>query len=196
STAPTGERPVDGKNAKTGIASGFPKTQQGAQSAAANYAVALGSAEILNKERRHEIVPQIFTRTSVKGIQRKLDQAYSADMLHGLGLDANGKAEEGLTYVSRTVPIGTKTTVFSNTKATVEAWCTGVFGTAGEGSKTPVTNDWFTMTLTLRWEGSDWKVESFSQKNGPAPVNNDRTASTADEIAQAVEQYGGFTYAR
>ena len=39
-TAPTGEKPV--KGGKGGIASGFAQSEQGAESAAANYAVALG----------------------------------------------------------------------------------------------------------------------------------------------------------
>ena len=43
-TAPTGTKPVTGKNGS--IATGFAKTEQGAQSAAANYAVAL-------HQRRH-----------------------------------------------------------------------------------------------------------------------------------------------
>jgi hypothetical protein len=195
-TAPTGDRPVDGKNAVTGIASGFAKSEQGAQSAAANYAVALTSADILKPERRHETVPQIFTRDRVSGLQTRLDKAYSKDFLEKLGLDKDGNAATGMTYISRAAPIGTKTTVYADTAATVEVWCTGVFGTAGEGSKDPVANDWFTMTLKMRWADKDWKVASFSQKDGPAPVNSDRTASTADEIAKAVQQYGGFTYAR
>ncbi|MEU8828636.1 hypothetical protein [Streptomyces sp. NPDC048636] len=195
-TAPTGQRPVEGKNSVTGIASGFPKTEQGAQSAAANYAVALGSADMFNRERRHELVPQIFTSAAAGSLQTKLDKAYSADSLERIGLDTDGKAPEGMTYVSRTAPIGTKVRKFAATAATVEVWCTGVFGTAGEGSKNPVTNDWFTLTLKLRWVDNDWKAEGYRQKDGPAPVNSDRTASTADEIAKAVEQYGGFTYAR
>ncbi|MET7906005.1 hypothetical protein ABZS86_32910 [Streptomyces sp. NPDC005355] len=195
-TAPTGRRPVEGKNTTTGIASGFAKSQQGAQSAAANYAVALGSADMFNRERRHRIVPQIFTSAAAGPLQTKLDKAYSAASLEKIGLDANGKAANGMTYVSRTAPLGTKIGKFAGTTATVEVWCTGVFGTAGEGSKNPVTNDWFTLTLKLRWVNNDWKAEGYSQKDGPAPVNSDRTASTADEIAKAVEQYGGFTYAR
>ncbi|MEU8875021.1 hypothetical protein AB0D24_28540 [Streptomyces javensis] len=195
-TAPTGERPVDGKNATTDIASGFAKSEQGAQSAAANYAVALGSADMYNRDRRHELVPQIFTDAAADRLQTRLDKAYSAASLERIGLDANGKAADGMTYVSRTAPLGTKVGKFSGTSATIAVWCTGVFGTAGEGSKNPVTNDWFTLTLKLRWVNNDWKAESYSQKAGPAPVNSDRTASTADEIAKAVEQYGGFTYAR
>lgn len=196
STAPTGERPVKGKDTTTGIATGFPRTEQGAQSAAANYAVALGSAEMYNRERRREIVPLIFASNAVARMQSELDRAYTKDSLAELGLDENGKAPKGQTYVSRTAPVGTKITEYANTTATVEVWCTGAFGTAGEGSKTPVANDWFTTTLKLRWSNNDWKVDSFAQKNGPAPVNADRTASTAEEITKAVEEYGGFTYAR
>ncbi|GAA1180417.1 hypothetical protein [Streptomyces rhizosphaericus] len=195
-TAPTGERPVDGKNATTDIASGFAKSEQGAQSAAANYAVALASADMTKADSRHQLVSQIFTSDRVNGLQKKLDRAYSKSFLEKLGLDANGNAGDGMTYVSRAAPIGTKTTTSTDTAATVEVWCTGVFGTAGEGSKNPVANDWFTMTVKLRWVNKDWKVESYSQKDGPAPVNSDNTASTADEIAKAVQQYGGFTYAR
>ncbi|MCP9212180.1 hypothetical protein [Streptomyces cucumeris] len=195
-TAPSGERPVEGKNSVTGIASGFPKTEQGAQSAAANYAVALTSADMLKRDARHELVPEIFTSGRASELQRKLDKAYSIASLEKIGLNADGEAPEGMTYVSRSAPIGTKVSKFATTAATVEVWCTGVFGTAGEGSKTPVTNDWFTMTLKLRWVGGDWRAESFSQKDGPAPINSDRAASSADEIAKAVEQYGGFTYAR
>ncbi|MBI0320295.1 hypothetical protein JBF12_46615, partial [Streptomyces javensis] len=178
-------------NATTDIASGFAKSEQGAQSAAANYAVALGSADMYNRDRRHELVPQIFTDAAADRLQTRLDKAYSAASLERIGLDANGKAADGMTYVSRTAPLGTKVGKFSGTSATVAVWCTGVFGTAGEGSKNPVTNDWFTLTLKLRWVNNDWKAESYSQKAGPAPVNSDRTASTADEIAKAVEQYGG-----
>ncbi|MDQ0942424.1 hypothetical protein [Streptomyces sp. V1I1] len=193
-TAATGVRPVTGKNGE--IPSGFAKDEQGAQSAAANYAVALVSAEILKPDRRREIVRQLFVTAKVGELEARLDQAYNKEFLGKIGLDAKGDAPAGLTYVSRTAPVGTKVTEYTNTSATVEVWCTGVFGTAGVSSTNPVSNDWFTMTLKLQWADGGWKVESFSQKDGPAPVNADRTASTADEIAKAVEQYGGFTYAR
>ncbi|MEV5242880.1 hypothetical protein AB0K89_27785 [Streptomyces cinnamoneus] len=193
-TAPSGVKPVDGKTG--GIASGFAHSEQGAQSAAANFAVALVSADILKPEKRHQIVPQVFVSDKVAELQSKLDGAYSKDFLAKLGLNEKGEAAKGLTYVSRTAPVGTKATSYSDASASVEVWCTGVFGTAGASSTNPVANDWFTMTLTLRWVDNDWKAESFSQKDGPAPVNSDRTASSADEITKAVEQYGGFTYAR
>lgn len=194
STAATGTKPVTGKNGE--IASGFAHDQQGAQSAAANYAVALVSADILKPAQRAQIVRRVFVTGRVDELETKFDQAYSKEFLDKVGLDENGNASEGMTYVSRTAPVGTKVALFTDSSATVEVWCTGVFGTAGVGSTNPVSNDWFTMTLKLQWEGGDWKVDSFSQKDGPAPVNTDRTASNADEIAKAVGEYGGFTYAR
>ncbi|MFE9013627.1 hypothetical protein [Streptomyces cyaneofuscatus] len=193
-TAATGTKPVQGKNGT--IASGFAQDEQGAQSAAANYSVALISAEILKPDQRTEIVRRIFTSDKADELKVRFDQAYDKEFLDKIGLDAEGNAAAGLTYVSRTAPVGTKVTEYSAATATVEVWCTGVFGTAGVSSTNPVSNDWFTMTLKLRWADEDWKVESFAQKDGPAPVNTDRTASNADEIAKAVEEFGGFTYAR
>ncbi|WP_206314885.1 hypothetical protein, partial [Streptomyces coryli] len=193
-TAPSGERPVEGKNG--GIPAGFAKTEQGAQSAAANYAVVLVSGDILKRDKRHEIIDRLFVPSKVDALQGKFDKTYSKSLLDKLGLNENGQAPKGMTYISRTSPMGTKVTDFSGTAATLEVWCTGIYGTAGERSTNPVTSDWFTLNLKLRWDNGDWKVESFSQKAGPTPVNGDQRASAADEMAKAVEEYGGFTYAR
>jgi hypothetical protein len=194
-TAPSGKRPVQSKSA-AGIPSGFAQDQEGAESAAANYAVVLVSADILKPARRPEIIRQVFDAGRVSELERNLDQAYDKAFLDKVGLDENGNAPKGSTYVSRTMPVGTKVTDYGGSTATVEVWCTGVYGMTGEGSENPVTSDWFTMTLQLRWTDGDWKVDSFSQKEGPAPVNGDNRVSTSDDISKAVEEFGGFTYAR
>jgi hypothetical protein len=178
------------------VNSGYAHDEQGAQSAAANYAVTLVSADILKPDRRAEILRQVFVTDQQGALEDKFNQAYSKDFLRNIGLDENGTAAKGSTYVSRTMPIGTKVTRYSDTAATVEVWCTGVFGTAGEDSTNPVTSDWFTLALELRWADNDWKVESFAQKDGPAPVPGDNQASSADEMSKAVQEFGGFTYAR
>ncbi|MPY64828.1 hypothetical protein [Streptomyces spongiae] len=193
-TAPSGKEPVGTKSA--GIPSGFAHSEQGVESAAANYTAALVSADILKPTRRTEIVRQVFAADKVSALQRNLDQVYDKAFLDKVGLDENGDAPKGDLYVSRTMPVGARTTDYSDRTATVEVWCTGVYGMTGESSDNPVTSDWFTMTLKLRWTDGDWKVDSFSQKEGPAPVNGDNRVSTSDEISKAVEEYGGFTYAR
>ncbi|MGA5794369.1 hypothetical protein ACPC27_07670 [Streptomyces cellulosae] len=193
-TAPTGEKPVTA--GASGLPAGFAHDRQGAESAAANYAVALVSADILKPDRRAEIVRQVFVADKQASLEDRFDKAYSKEFLSSIGLDENGNAAPGETYVSRTMPIGTKVTGYSDTETRVDVWCSGVFGTAGEKTTNPVTSDWFTMTLQLRWADGDWKVDSFAQKDGPAPVPGDDKASTAEEMAKAVQEYGGFTYAR
>ncbi|WP_129308245.1 hypothetical protein [Streptomyces sp. L2] len=193
-TAATGTRPVETKSG--GIPSGFAQSGQGAQSAAANYAVVLVSADILKPVWRNEVIKQVFVADKQAALVDKFNKAYDKQFLSSIGLDQNGNAPAGDTYVSRTAPLGTKLMGYSDSAATVEVWCTGVFGTAGENTTNPVTSDWFTMTLQLRWADGDWKVDSFSQKDGPAPVPGDDKASSADQMAKAVQEFGGFTYAR
>lgn len=193
-TTPTGTRPVTGRNGT--LPTGFARDEQGAQSAAANYAVALGSVDMFQRGPRESIVRATHDPAVADTLVRSLDDSYSAGFLATIGLDANGTAPTGLTFVSRTIPVGTKIKDFSGDTATVEVWSTGLVGLAGEGSTKPVTSTWFTITEKLRWVGDDWKIVSSEQAEGPTPVNGDNRASLADEIAKAVEGYGGFTYAR
>ncbi|WP_327245195.1 hypothetical protein [Streptomyces sp. NBC_01320] len=193
-TAATGTKPVTGKNGT--IASGFAHDEQGAQSAATNYAVALGSADMFNAAARRGILQATHDPAVVDRLQADMDKAYSANLFTNVGLNEDGSTPSGLTFVSRTVPVGTKVTKQTGDTATVEVWCTGLVGMAGQGSTKPVTETWFTITENLKWVGNDWKIESSNQTEGPTPVSGDNRASTADDIAGAVEQYGGFTYAR
>ncbi|RLV68257.1 integral membrane protein [Streptomyces sp. CBMAI 2042] len=193
-TAATGTKPVQGKNGT--IASGFAQDEQGAQSAAANYAVALGSAEMFDKTKRNSILNAVIAPSSMDRFRDTLDKAYSADFFANVGLNEDGSTPEGFTFISRTAPLGTKVTEATADQVTVEVWCTGLIGLAGEGSTKPVTDGWFTITMELAWINGDWKAVTHSQKDGPAPVGGDTRASSAEEIADAVNGFGGFTYAR
>lgn len=195
STAASGVNPVQGKTA--GIATGFPQTEQGVQSAAANYVVALGSDGMYNQTRRHEIVNTVYAPDVAAARQGDLDRAYSgAEFLSRIGLKPDGTAPAGLTFISRFNPVGSKVEAYGSGAATVSVWYSALFGLAGEGSKNPVSEGWYTNTFQLKWVGNDWKVTDFTQKDGPAPVGRDQAAATAKDMADAVEQYGGFTYAR
>ncbi|MFJ7149307.1 hypothetical protein ACIQVT_14070 [Streptomyces sp. NPDC100445] len=193
-TAPTGTHPVGTRTA--GIPSGFPRTEQGAQSAAANYASVLGSDGMFNASRRHEIVQTIADPSTVSRLQAGFDADYSASFLRKVGLDDNGTAPKGSTFVNRTVPVGTKTTALSERAATVEVWCNGLFGLADDASTNPVTSNWFTVTMKLSWDSGDWKVRETTQRTGPTPVAGDNPVSGAGDISRAVQEFGGFTYAR
>ncbi|MEU3887632.1 hypothetical protein [Streptomyces sp. NPDC029041] len=194
-TAPTGQQPV---KSKTGdIATGYAHTEQGAQSAATNYGIALGSADMYNLEKRHAIVNTVYAPDVATAQLPAFDQVYSKEsFLEKLGLTKDGAAPSGQTFVSRVVPVGTKVTSYNGSTASVALWYTSLFGLSGEGSTNPVTESWYTTTYQLKWVDGDWKLTDFSQKEGPVPVGRDQRASTAEDMSKAVEEYGGFTYAR
>ncbi|MBD0688908.1 hypothetical protein [Streptomyces sp. CBMA123] len=192
--APSGDQPVG--TTANGIASGFPHSDQGAQSAAANYAVAIGSADMFRTDSRHTIVATIADPGSAGALQSRLDQGFSPETAARFGVDAQGRPPKGLTFVSRTIPVGTRTNGYTPESVKVDVWCTGLFGLAGERSTKPVSEEWFTLNLSLRWTGTDWKLTDYSRAAGPAPIPPDQQAATAEEITGAVEQFGGFRYAR
>ncbi|QIY96839.1 hypothetical protein HEP87_26045 [Streptomyces sp. S1D4-11] len=194
-TAPSGQRPVDTNTG--GIPTGYRHDVQGAQSAATNYGVALGSTGMFDTNQRHAIVNTVYAPEVAAARQSDLDSAYSSEkFLTNIGLTKDGRAPAGQTFVSRIIPVGTKVTSSSTDSATVELWYTSLFGLSGNGSTNPVSESWFTTTYQLKWISGDWKVADFSQKDGPVPVGRDQKASTADDMTKAVEEYGGFTYAR
>ncbi|BCL29096.1 hypothetical protein ACFFS2_40235 [Streptomyces aurantiacus] len=193
-TAASGEQPVQTESG--GIPSGFAQDEQGAQSAAANYAVALGSTGMFRNDRRHEIVATVYTPAAAAKLQGPMDKAYSERFLGELGLDSEGNAPKGSTFVSRTVPLGSDVQKYSDSSAKVSVWYMGLIGMSGPNSTDPVRSSWKTWTLDLQWSGGDWKVVKDTQKDGPAPVPGDDQAASSDEISKAIEEYGGFTYAR
>jgi hypothetical protein len=194
STAASGDKPVTSKSA--GVPTGYAHNEQGAQSAAANYAAALGSDGMFNADKRHEIVRTLADPSTLDALQAGFDRDYSAALLDKIGLDEDGGAPSGSTFVNRTLPVGTKVTAGSADAATVQVWCNSLFGLTGDTSTNPVTSGWFTLTVKLNWAEDDWKVLGTSQKSGPTPVNGDNPVSGSDEIGKAVDEFGGFTYAR
>ncbi|MET7609791.1 hypothetical protein ABZX97_01620 [Streptomyces seoulensis] len=193
-TAPSGTKPV--KTEDTGVPAGFAHTEQGAQSAASNYAVALGSTNMFKRDDRHALLKALYTPAAAASLQAPMDKAYSSQLLARMGLDAQGDPPKNSTFVSRVVPIGTTVRAYADDKAKVALWYTGLIGMAGNGSTDPVTSSWKTWTFDLEWSGGDWKIAADTQKDGPAPVPGDDKAATTDEISKATEEYGGFTYAR
>ncbi|HEY8983390.1 MAG TPA: hypothetical protein VIU15_27900 [Streptomyces sp.] len=194
STAATGTKPVQNKTGS--LPTGYAHDRQGVQSAAANYAVALGSTAMFKKSTRDDVVRTVYTPAEAARLVPALDGAYSADFLAKTGLDANGNPPQGNTFVSRTVPIGTTVSAYADTTATVAVWSMGLIGMSGTNSTDPVSSSWSTWTFQLQWTDGDWKVASQNQTSGPAPVPGDNKAASSDEISKAIEEYGGFTYAR
>ncbi len=191
-TAPTGTQPVT--TTQNGIATGYPHTDEGAQSAAVNYADALGSSDMYASTKRHAIVTTITTPGASARLQSTLDSQYT-ELNKTLGLK-DGVAPAGLTFVSRPLPVGTKLDSYGGDAATVEVWSDQLGGLAGTGSTKPVTEYWYTLTMHLQWSGNDWKIASYTSVDGPAPISGNQQASSAQSLSAAVNQFGGLRYAR
>ncbi|MFB7506204.1 hypothetical protein [Streptomyces broussonetiae] len=193
-TTASGTEPVQTKS--SGVPTGFAHTEQGAQSAASNYAVALGSTSMFNQDSRNRLLHLLYTSDAATRLQGQMDQAYSADFLANMGLDASGNPPKDSTFVSRVIPVGTTVRNYTANGTEIAVWYVGLIGMSGSSSTDPVTSSWKTWTFDLQWSGDDWKITSDTQKDGPAPVPGDDKAATSDEISKAIEEYGGFTYAR
>ncbi|MBB1255650.1 hypothetical protein H3146_20150 [Streptomyces sp. OF3] len=194
-TAPTGVKPVG--SGADGIPAGFARTEQGAQSAAANYVVLLGGDGMYDDGRRARIIDAVYSPKVAAKRRDDINKVYGdSGFLGRIGLKEDGSAPRGMTFVSRVSPVGTNTLAFDDRTAKVEVWYSALFGLAGKDSENPVTEAWYTNTFDLEWVGGDWKIVDFEQVDGPAPVGRDQRASSAEEMADAVERFGGFTYAR
>ncbi|EME96618.1 hypothetical protein J7W19_18315 [Streptomyces mobaraensis NBRC 13819 = DSM 40847] len=194
-TAPSGVKPVEEKNG--GIPSGFAHDEQGVQSAAANFAVALNSTDMYKSDSRLRILDAVYTPDVAEKRRGPLDKLYADEaFLKRIGLDSNANPPKGMTFISRANPVGTRIVKYEGDRASVAVWYSALFGIAGEGSKTPVAESWYTNTFEFSWTGKDWKITDFTQKDGPAPVGRDQTASSAEEMSDAVKGFGGLTYAR
>ncbi|WP_424212581.1 hypothetical protein ACN20G_11065 [Streptomyces sp. BI20] len=193
-TAASGVPPVNTPPGE--LPRGFARTRQGAESAATNYAVALGSTAMFTADSRHRLVDALYTPDAAAALKAPQDKAYSPELLAGLGLDPQGNPPTGTTFVARTVPIGSRTEAYTQDRAAIAVWCMELTGMSGEKATTPIRTGWVTRTVQLAWIDEDWKITSVDQSTGPAPLPGDTTASASDEINKATQEFGGFTYAR
>lgn len=191
-TAPTGTAPVTGTT--NGIATGYARTEQGAESAAANYAVALGSSDMFKAASRHAIIATVYAPSAQPAVLSRTDSQYQG-VNDQLGLK-DGAPPAGLTLVARTLLAGARLDSYTSDAATVSIWADQLGGLAGSGSKAPVTEIWNTVTLHLQWTSGDWKVLSLSSTDGPAPIGSSQRVADPNALSTALSQFGGFRYAR
>lgn len=178
-----------------GVPVGYPRSREGAQSAAANYTTAYGSSAMFTPTARHAVLAAIADPATRTALVTRTDAAFAAQTAL-FGLDPNGNPPKGLAFVCRALPVGTKLAQYTPDGATVEVWAAGIVGLAGAGSTKPVSEAWTTTTVRLAWSAGDWKLVDFSQKEGPTPVSGLQAASGAEEIAGAVRDFEELRYVR
>jgi hypothetical protein len=165
------------------LAAEIPHSRQGAQSAAASIAIAVGSERMFSTDRRHDLLQAIVLPDQRTKLINTYDAQYRP-FAERLGLDADGRPPTGAQFVSRAMPVGTTLRSYTGTTATVEVWCSTLFGLTGKNvpEQIPVTAGWLTMTMTLRWTDDGWKEAEFKQKDGPQPTDADAQFGAAPQL--------------
>lgn len=192
----TPARAVPGAHLVAGVPVGYPHTEAGAQSAAANYLTAYASDRMFTPAERHRIIAAITDPAQTAALTRTADRNFTG-AAGRLGLNPQGlPLEAGTTFVSRAVPVGVRTLGYSPALAVVSVWGTGIVGLSGPSSTRPVMEAWSTTTVTLRWAAGDWRWSSFARADGPVPAPGPATPTDQTGIASAIDSYGGLSYAR
>ncbi|WP_331729768.1 hypothetical protein [Streptomyces chartreusis] len=152
------------------LAPEIPHSPEGAQSAAAKVASALGGEKMFGEQDRHNLI-QLIAEPSQRGKMITDTDADYAPLGRRIGLDADGQPPAGATFVSRTMPAGTTIRSYTGGTADVSVWCATLFGLTGEtaAEEIPLDTGWVTMTMTLHWTDDGWKLTSFEQETGPEP---------------------------
>ncbi|MGW4623461.1 hypothetical protein [Streptomyces sp. NPDC004592] len=147
-------------------------SRQGAQSTATKAAAVLGGEAMFNTEQRHALVQAVADPDKRGALQQAFDADYTAAFNRKIGLDDQGQPPAGAAFISRTLPAGTVVRAYRPQEATVDVWCSGLFGLTGKSvQEIPIKTSWFTMTVTVRWTHDGWRVSDFSQKDGPEPTS-------------------------
>ncbi len=194
-SGPEAARP-GGLQLVAGVPVGYAHTDAGAISAATNYAVVYGGSAMFVPTLRRAIV-DATTDPATRAAQQEQQSALYSATADKFGLDQQGRpTAPGAEFVARELPVGARLVAYTPDTAVVAVWENGLVGLAGTGTTRPVQEGWGTTTVTLRWAARDWKWTAGSFTPGPTPITGVQTPSDPQAIADAVDQFGGLSYAR
>ena len=187
STPEAKAKAVAGKPARDGSGSGYERTRDGATAAATAYIGALDGPAILDEPRLRKTLASITSAESLDGLVRAYEQAARQTRVR-LGV---GTSPEPV-VILRTVPVGYRIDRFTPDAATVSLWRVGI---VGSGATIEPQQSWRTETVSLVWEGENWKVASFRSSPGPTPPLAASAPTPAGELFVSVPEFEEFTRA-
>jgi len=155
----------------SGIPVGYPDTQSGALSAAANYTAATGGPATLSASGRAAVVAAIVAPGSTSAVSSQLASA-SSSALDQMRADQSAHTP----FVFQVVPLALKVSgAFTAGQVTVDVYTVGYLAS----STTTAAAGYGQGTVTLAWTGGDWKLTAYTTASatGPAPVGFDAPAN-------------------
>ncbi|AXY49446.1 MULTISPECIES: hypothetical protein [Rhodococcus] len=136
-----------------GVPHGYDRTEAGAQTAAANFVQAVSQVAL--------------GRITAEDVKNGLVGDDASDALIAIVEDNVSHSEDS---VMNTIPALVNVTEYSDDRAVVSVWAvsTSQEDLSGTG-KVSITTFWSTTTVTLEWEGGDWKAVDWAFRSGPEP---------------------------
>ncbi len=164
----------------------YPRTKEGAATAAAAYSDVFLRAALVSAEERRALIDAISSDTMRDQIGREEDEAaQAAGKLFDL-------PKEQANVLGRIAPLGYRVVSFTNDSARVEIWTLMLLGKPDVGHGIPP--QFPTASVDLAWERSAWRLAGTPQgKDGPTPVADNPQASAL--LVAAVKDLQEFSHA-
>jgi hypothetical protein len=168
---------------------GYPHTRAGAVAATLNGGAALGDPRVLlNTARRTQVLRLIatdryaktFTGAGAAALKRAADEPL------GRGI------REGVQTISLTSPLAYRVAAYDGESAKIVSWGVAVVGN-DQGLEPSAT--WATKTTTLSWQDGDWKIDTASSTDGPAPGLDGQRPTDAGGFISALSGSQGVHHA-
>lgn len=165
-----------------GMPAGFPRTSDGAVSAAAAF-VCTGQAILdMDPLSAEDAIRQMAaTGTADQQVAETLAKLRTARGALAAGTGAT---------VYRQAAVAWHVESFDSDRARIAIWSVGVLARDGVA---PPQAGWATSTFDLVWERNDWKIEREVIVPGPAPIlDNSSAPATADQLISTLQGFTDF----
>jgi len=167
-----------------GVPVGYAHTERGAVSAATNYLAALATAATVDAPRRHQMIASLAAAQSAASLQQQY--AWASGQVHrDLHLDQPTDVQ----VVVRLVPVGWQVSRYTDATAEVVVFGTGLYGSS---VGVPVRETWGVNTVTLTWQGDDWKLVRSVTQTAIVPLADPRSRAVDDNGSGLAPQVGAF----
>lgn len=132
-----------------GIPAGYPRDRAGAATAAVNFLQACWSA-----------ASGVGDAERIRAVMAAANP--SAEVVNTIGQGRAARVDSG----QQLTPAAVTVLAQDDDQAVVSVWAVSAYG-GTVGNTTRTTGMWFTFTVALSWESSDWKIADLSVADGP-----------------------------
>lgn len=171
-------RPIGPTRTTRGVPGGWRHDRAGAKAAAASAVHLTGAIAKAGFITRSDMIHQLTTERFGPALART-----SANQLDQLMSEAGSESITPGQLLWDEIPLTATVTRSTATTASVRVWSVAVVGAPGVGVPRQA---WRIVTVTLAWEGGDWRVDGWTARPGPAPTLADSTVTASFDALREV----------